>query len=390
MAEPETQSAQDAGELDEALLRAISHPLRHRLLGMLDGRIASPNMLARELDLPLGRVSYHIRLLNDLGAIELVRTEPRRGALEHFYRAVTTVWFSEGDWTKLPRSARRGILGQNLQQIFGNVTAAADDGGFDHAGERRPARAAGARRGGHERALRAAARRGRSRPRDQRPRRRARRTPRSPPKFPCCFSSAARKLGDMAGLRRALVAIAAALALADASIVALALPPILVEMDTTITGVAAVVGVYALVLALGILPAARLDARRAGFWGLRAVRGRLAGLRAGGSLGVLLVFRALQAAGGAAALLAAFQVLDAGESRTGRRLWLGAALVGTAAGPAIGGVLTEVFDWRAIFFVQAPLAAAAALACLRPRERARRSPAPRPRRARTVASRPGG
>ena len=132
MAESDTQSAQDAGELDEALLRAISHPLRHRLLGMLDGRIASPNMLARELDLPLGRVSYHIRLLNDLGAIELVRTEPRRGALEHFYRAVTTVWFSEGDWTKLPRSARRGILGQNLQQIFGNVTAAADAGGFDN------------------------------------------------------------------------------------------------------------------------------------------------------------------------------------------------------------------------------------------------------------------
>jgi DNA-binding transcriptional ArsR family regulator len=132
MAETEPNAPQDAGELDEALLRAISHPLRHRLLGMLDGRVASPNQLARELGLPLGRVSYHIRLLSDLGAIELVRTEPRRGALEHFYKAVTSVWFSEGDWTKLPRSARRGILGQNLQQIFGDVTAAADDGGFDH------------------------------------------------------------------------------------------------------------------------------------------------------------------------------------------------------------------------------------------------------------------
>jgi DNA-binding transcriptional ArsR family regulator len=133
MAEPETHPAQGSGELDESLLRAISHPLRHRLLGMLDGRTASPNQLARELDLPLGRVSYHIRLLNDLGAIELVRTEPRRGALEHFYRAVTTVWFSEADWQKLPRSARRGILGQNLQHIFGSVTAAADAGGFDSA-----------------------------------------------------------------------------------------------------------------------------------------------------------------------------------------------------------------------------------------------------------------
>src|SRR3954468_8566609 len=132
MAEPDTQSAQDAGELDESLLRAISHPLRHRLLGMLDGGIASPNELARELGLPLGRVTSHIRLLNDLGAIELVRTEPRRGALEHFYRAVTTVWFSEADWQKLPRSARRGILGQNLQHIFSSVTAAADGDGFDH------------------------------------------------------------------------------------------------------------------------------------------------------------------------------------------------------------------------------------------------------------------
>lgn len=133
MAEPETHaSAKDAGELDEALLRAISHPLRHRLLSMLDGRTASPNQLARELGLPLGRVSYHIRLLADLGAIELVKTEPRRGALEHFYRAVTAVWFSEADWTKLPRTARRGILGQNLQQIFANVTKAADGGGFDH------------------------------------------------------------------------------------------------------------------------------------------------------------------------------------------------------------------------------------------------------------------
>src|SRR5215212_5186349 len=132
MAEADTHSAQGSGELDEALLRAISHPLRHRLLGMLDGRTASPNELARELGLPLGRVSYHIRLLNDLGAIELVRTEPRRGALEHFYQAVTTVWFSEGDWAKLPRSARRGILGQNLQQIFTDVTTAADNGGFDH------------------------------------------------------------------------------------------------------------------------------------------------------------------------------------------------------------------------------------------------------------------
>jgi DNA-binding transcriptional ArsR family regulator len=127
-----SQGQQTDAELDEGLLKAISHPLRHRLLSLLDGRTASPNELARELGLPLGRVSYHIRLLHDLGAIELVATEPRRGALEHFYRAVTSAWFGEGDWARLPRSARRGILGHNLQQIFSWVTAAAEAGGFDN------------------------------------------------------------------------------------------------------------------------------------------------------------------------------------------------------------------------------------------------------------------
>src|SRR4051812_1524470 len=170
----------------------------------------------------------------------------------------------------------------------------------------------------------------------------------------------------MGGLRRALVAAAAALALADASIVALALPPILVEFDTTISGVAAIVGVYALVLALAILPARAL---RTGPAGLFVFAAASVGCAVAGSLELLLVFRALQAAGAAAALLTAYEVLAAGESRTGRRWWLGAALVGTAAGPAIGGALTEAFDWRAIFAVQVPIALAAAVAAWRPTER---------------------
>src|ERR1044071_5894861 len=68
----------------------------------------------------------------------------------------------------------------------------------------------------------------------------------------------------MGGNRRALVAVAAGLALADASIVALELPSILAEMHTTISGVAAIIGVYALVLALAIWPASRV---RVGPWG---------------------------------------------------------------------------------------------------------------------------
>ena len=68
--------------------------------------------------------------------------------------------------------------------------------------------------------------------------------------------------------------------------------------------------------------------------------------------------RALQALGASALLAAAFDALDGGGA--GRRLWVGAAVAGTAAGPALGGALTELFDWRAIFVAQAPIALAAA------------------------------
>src|SRR3954471_3175928 len=134
---------------------------------------------------------------------------------------------------------------------------------------------------------------------------------------------------------RALVATAAALALADASIVALALPPILAEMHTSVTGVAAIGGVSAPVLRAAILPAERLVRRfgpsPVGALGLSVFAAGSVACALAGSLTPLLVSRAVQAAGAAAGLLAAFDILDAGASSHGRRLWLGAALAGTAA-----------------------------------------------------------
>jgi DNA-binding transcriptional ArsR family regulator len=72
--------------LDQRVVKALAHPLRVRLLARLRERIASPSELAVEVDEPIGNVSYHVRALADLGMIELVRTAPRRGALEHYYR----------------------------------------------------------------------------------------------------------------------------------------------------------------------------------------------------------------------------------------------------------------------------------------------------------------
>ena len=168
-------------------------------------------------------------------------------------------------------------------------------------------------------------------------------------------------------LARPLVATGVGLALADASVVTLALPELILELETTVEGVAAVLGVYTVVLAAALLPAERLR-RKVGSRGLGAggfIVFAVAGLGCGlaDSLAALLLLRGLQALGAAAGLVCGFAFLTAGE-RDRERLWTAAAVLGAAAGPALGGVLTELFDWRAIFLVQAPVGALSAAAFL--------------------------
>jgi len=65
--------------------RALAHPLRARLVALLERGPASPSQLAAHVDAPVGVVSYHVRVLADAGVVELVATAPKRGALQHFY-----------------------------------------------------------------------------------------------------------------------------------------------------------------------------------------------------------------------------------------------------------------------------------------------------------------
>ena len=74
--------------LDERLAKALSHRLRVQILRRLEeAGEASPKELAQALGEPVGNISYHVCILRELDCVELVRTEPRRGALAHFYRA---------------------------------------------------------------------------------------------------------------------------------------------------------------------------------------------------------------------------------------------------------------------------------------------------------------
>jgi DNA-binding transcriptional ArsR family regulator len=68
--------------------RAMTHPLRLEILAALySNDDLSPSQLTRHVDASysLSLVAYHTRYLFDNGIIRLARTEPRRGAIEHFY-----------------------------------------------------------------------------------------------------------------------------------------------------------------------------------------------------------------------------------------------------------------------------------------------------------------
>jgi MFS family permease len=156
-----------------------------------------------------------------------------------------------------------------------------------------------------------------------------------------------------------LVTVAAGLVLADASIVTLALPELLRALDTTVEGVAAVIAVYTGVLALALpfAPAAmrRVAAPRLAALGFAAFALASAVCASSDTLPLLLTARAVQAAAGAFALVATFELISGG-TEAGRRHWLGAAVMASAVGPALGGALTQAFDWRAIFVAQVPIA----------------------------------
>jgi DNA-binding transcriptional ArsR family regulator len=121
--------------LDEGFIKALAHPLRWRIVEALVERSeASPVELARLLDQPLATVSHHIRVLRDLGSIELTRTEQRRGAIEHYYRALMPAFVDDEQWELIPTMLRRGISGQLFRRIMSEAATSGSAGAFDVAG----------------------------------------------------------------------------------------------------------------------------------------------------------------------------------------------------------------------------------------------------------------
>lgn len=181
-------------------------------------------------------------------------------------------------------------------------------------------------------------------------------------------------------LRRAALLAAVAIAFADSAIVVLALPDLLQQYDVSINAVAWVVTGYNVAVAVGAVAVRRLEPVPLALGGAVGFAAASLACALAPDVWGLIAFRCMQGLAGAALLVGALPVLAALSAR-GASWWAGAGVFGAALGPALGGALTEVFSWRAIFWAQAPVGAVAAMALVR----ARAVPAPVSTRPRVAA-----
>jgi predicted ArsR family transcriptional regulator len=101
------------------------------MLSILLEREASPKELADEFEIPLANVAYHIQVLRKLKLIRLVRKTPRRGAVEHHYKADKAAHIGNAVWGDTPGLVKETMVAAALDEVGRDVGDAAATGGFD-------------------------------------------------------------------------------------------------------------------------------------------------------------------------------------------------------------------------------------------------------------------
>lgn len=102
-------------QLGAELIHALSHPYRVRALHVMNQRIASAKDVAGEVGANVSVMSYHVKELEKIGFVERVKSEPRRGAMEHYFKGTGRMIFDADEWVQVPPPIRAGVVGQELR-----------------------------------------------------------------------------------------------------------------------------------------------------------------------------------------------------------------------------------------------------------------------------------
>lgn len=150
----------------------------------------------------------------------------------------------------------------------------------------------------------------------------------------------------------------------DGTVVNVALPALQSHLNATVTDVQWVIEAYTLFLAALLLLGGSLGDLfgRKKIYAIGVVLFALASIWCGlaPNINQLILARAAQGVGGALLVPGSLAIISAtfGEKERGRAIgtWSGATAITTAMGPVLGGWLIEHVTWRAVFFLNVPLA----------------------------------
>jgi DNA-binding transcriptional ArsR family regulator len=140
-------AAASGNPMDGVLAKGLAHPTRAEILAYLnDYGIASPvemsragvgrNETADPKKRKLSNIAYHVRVLEDLGLIRLVKRRDVRGATEHFYEASSRMLLDLEEWSKLPPRAKNDVSIKGVEETLSRAGKALSAGTFDSFNER--------------------------------------------------------------------------------------------------------------------------------------------------------------------------------------------------------------------------------------------------------------
>lgn len=124
MATSSASTVREKQARSSSLALVVNHRLRARIWYVLRDRVASPNQLKDLLKVKLSDAAYHVRVLEKHGCIEMVDTKQRRGAVEHFYRAIERPDFNAEQIGELSVEQAQENAISILQMGFADVTRA--------------------------------------------------------------------------------------------------------------------------------------------------------------------------------------------------------------------------------------------------------------------------
>jgi DNA-binding transcriptional ArsR family regulator len=113
---PDYQLADRLALTEPAQVRALSHPLRTTILGLLHERAATVTELAVALDRPKSTVAHHVKVLTEAGLVRVVRTRRVRAIEERFYGRTARMFYV---------SVERSADGEQMPRDFNDFEVAA-------------------------------------------------------------------------------------------------------------------------------------------------------------------------------------------------------------------------------------------------------------------------